>query len=1263
MSFDGYQRKYSPTQPRHPAGRPQGGQWASVGAWSGHSYLIDDYVSAHGPFTGVGSGVLATTPEDANQGRLFLADDERYVGGTGAGYVENDAWLDPEAIEAARVEEERLATQAAWQETKERYFGDPSEHGLDYAEGGNPLIDFTPDDDQLREIGLDPDDPDFDPDDYYTIEAALMEHRFGSDYADMAQLVGAPNGARVEARWTSWEEIEIYTEHEFYDGQQYRTLRFEHDGSMSMYNHSFTLTDDAPPGLGSLVVQMQMGTAKNMGVTSVDVQAAGNPGGFMNGYYTWPRLGYDAAFGSYDRAKLASSPKPDALTVQDLFRTPGGAAWWKENGWGMAMTFNLSTPDALNRLDAYVEGKLGNAPEVPKSWALAWVKYAPGQARVPAGSPAGGQFAGSRSAPGSGASFEATRALLYATGDGAIVINRDPRDGDWGRDRNAKILFGRRLESHEYAALVGAPNGALVELIWEAGGDRLRVQTSHPLFDGKQERVVRLGKDGKPYIHNEQFALKKDAPPGMGTLIFERQVEGARAVGIERITLFAGGSPTSESYNGYYTWPRLGFNTPLRVAMGLGSPVPVKRGALPPEYVGLPDLHALFKAPGGAAWWKANGGAHAAEFDARPDSPHSAVLADYIAERQARVKSLWVKYNPAQPRHPAGAPRGGQWAAAGGGPKQPGLPGVGPVDTPWDVGWHRDDNPYVEGGTIGAGTGGAGDAGGNQASAQRWQKTKDELYGPGGTPPVVEIEDVITEVYDEDSGDYMEFSPDEMSERMFGRVLTHDDYAALVGAPNGSSVHVEYSHDGDYETLDINTSHPYYASSQRRIFGMHYDEAMEEVVFGAHNDYFEVHGDTPDGVGALVLQRQVEGLRRLGIDHIGVQAAGDPSNFIPGGGIRGMIGYYVWPRLGFNGEVLGHDVRHGPDWMSDIHDMHGIFAHPDGAAWWKENGWPQNLAFDTWAGSKSSDVLDRYIADKLAGRKTWAWHSAYQVKYSPTQPRNPAGTTTGGQFRSTGGGAAATGVGGGVPYSANSVFIDPKELRDLANDPNGPGVAMERYPHMVLASEHHRAVALFREAGDIIDEVHASPIPPMREIDADVLHPMDPPGANGIIRYRIDDFTGERRVEGIRFDDAQDDSRAIDSILHEYGHAVDLMIFGNHTYFGSDMNPRVDDVMDTIKGSDRHRILTTMSNPHPSLYTKEKFDNFIAYASSDRELFARAYMQWIVTKSSSPTAKGIKKRLPRYGGHVRLQWSDDDFAPIASAFDELFRSNGLLKAG
>lgn len=699
-------------------------------------------------------------------------------------------------------------------------------------------------------------------------------------------------------------------------------------------------------------------------------------------------------------------------------------------------------------------------------------KYAPNQPRHPAGSPDGGQFAAQGG--GAGGAFGALRAQLFdRSSRDLMILNRDYQMHPGEVDSYEKALFGRRLQEHEYADMVGAPQGSTVTFNW-VSGNRVNISVTHPDFDGAQERSIyrsRLG-NGELICKNEQFKLRADAPPGMGTAILERQVEGLRGLGVDKITLFAGGSPASAVYNGYYTWPRLGFNAPLPVALELSD-----AARLPDEFASAKDLHALFAMPGGAAWWKQNGGAHAAEFLLDPGSVSSRALDRYIQAREQQ-KSAQRKYSPNQPRHPAGSPVGGRFSPSG----RRGVFGVGieRIASPETVrqyqGWNEvglgpgaatvegavvdrnvdnvlRQNEMREAEAAAAGTGPAAPNGRDHqgrlwnneddrwagpandgdpyvendqwqnerairherdqqdvaAQQEAWRETRREWFEQDYNNPDQRDYPYVSEDYDSsyitDDLDTLrtlgfpvddeDFDPNDLdyyeviealNVHNFGR--SDPDWAGLVGAPNGATVRVTWE---SHDKATITVEHEFYDHQDRSVT-FYGDKVM-------HNDGFTLNDDAPEGMGAMILHGQAMTARAHGFSRINVAAAGYPSNFNDDGTISGMIGFYVWPRLGFDArfddEPGGYRVRDFAPPYNTAKTVQELFAMPGGAQYWKENGFGMNMQFDLKT-SKWIDALGAYIDRKTGDSvKSWATHS---FKYSANQPRHPAGSPEGGRF-------------------------------------------------------------------------------------------------------------------------------------------------------------------------------------------------------------------------------------------------------------------------
>ena len=70
------------------------------------------------------------------------------------------------------------------------------------------------------------------------------------------------------------------------------------------------------------------------------------------------------------------------------------------------------------------------------------------------------------------------------------------------------------------------------------------------------------------------------------------------------------------------------------------------------------------------------------------------------------------------------------------------------------------------------------------------------------------------------------------------------------------------------------------------------------------------------------------------------------------------------------------------------------------------------------------------------------------------------------------------------------------------------------------------------------------------------------------------------------------------------------------------------------------------------------FAEDVPEAQKDTEIFARAYTQYIAQKSQDPTLLANLKA--ERGRFIKRYWSDENFRPVAKAFDALFDSKGWL---
>ncbi len=185
-------------------------------------------------------------------------------------------------------------------------------------------------------------------------------------------------------------------------------------------------------------------------------------------------------------------------------------------------------------------------------------------------------------------------------------------------------LFGKRFPDWRYAGLGGAPDAAEVQV--SPYQNALHLDVGDPNHRYRAVSLVRrvgsvlvLIKDG---FHIHDVAIQRR---GLGLLIFHRQLQNAQALGVRYIFARAG---RDAGENGYYTWPRFGFDGPL--ARGV-------REILPPPLNHARSVLDLVDCPEGRRWWREFGHTIDVRFDVADGSRSQCVFERYLRNRFWRV--------------------------------------------------------------------------------------------------------------------------------------------------------------------------------------------------------------------------------------------------------------------------------------------------------------------------------------------------------------------------------------------------------------------------------------------------------------------------------------------------------------------------------------------------------------------------------------------------------------------------------------------------
>lgn len=197
---------------------------------------------------------------------------------------------------------------------------------------------------------------------------------------DVLRVTGVQDGAKVMIRREGPDAIVVNTDHAGYKSQ--RTLVFKNGKPDTIVNNTLDVTDTGQ-GLGLKIFAQQVAHGEKMGFKKIETTAGGygtkhDYHSDMNGYYTWPRFGYDANLKEImelqdeeysmefddgrnhasDFTKALKKTFPTAKRISDLMKTPEGRQWWLENGVEHDAQFDLK-PGSLSRkiLESYLEQK------------------------------------------------------------------------------------------------------------------------------------------------------------------------------------------------------------------------------------------------------------------------------------------------------------------------------------------------------------------------------------------------------------------------------------------------------------------------------------------------------------------------------------------------------------------------------------------------------------------------------------------------------------------------------------------------------------------------------------------------------------------------------------------------------------------------------------------------------------------------------------------------------------------------------------------
>jgi SPP1 gp7 family putative phage head morphogenesis protein len=198
----------------------------------------------------------------------------------------------------------------------------------------------------------------------------LVEELFGDRLKEgvFEAMCNAVDGSKVTVRAGYNGKIETVSESPGGGVYATRTFRRHSDGKIVVHNDYQKIRDrlaDGSPnpwkGKGFEVFTNQVNGLRAAGVSRIETSACGSKegaaAGGLNGYYTWPRLGFGGSMReTFNRLpENFRSQLGRSRDVRDLFDLPGGAEAWKEYGNSFEAKFDLRDGSRnMKALQAYV---------------------------------------------------------------------------------------------------------------------------------------------------------------------------------------------------------------------------------------------------------------------------------------------------------------------------------------------------------------------------------------------------------------------------------------------------------------------------------------------------------------------------------------------------------------------------------------------------------------------------------------------------------------------------------------------------------------------------------------------------------------------------------------------------------------------------------------------------------------------------------------------------------------------------------------------
>lgn len=187
-------------------------------------------------------------------------------------------------------------------------------------------------------------------------------------------------------------------------------------------------------------------------------------------------------------------------------------------------------------------------------------------------------------------------------------------------------------------------------------------------------------------------------------------------------------------------------------------------------------------------------------------------------------------------------------------------------------------------------------------------------------------------------------------------VFTTEDYIGLSGAFTGSTVQVEFS----AGVLSLEVKHPAVRRMRREV---KFD--IDGATWFVYNSKFRIRPEYwGQDLAARSIWTQARAAQALGFDRLSTYAVGNFQSASNPLKDERWSGYWVWPRLGFDGDIPGEVLPRLSPAFQHFRRVLQLMQTDAGRDEWHRHGDDIAVRFDLTAGSASWQMLERYTRER-----------------------------------------------------------------------------------------------------------------------------------------------------------------------------------------------------------------------------------------------------------------------------------------------------------